>query len=105
MFRVLAQQDDSRRINRVKYRRTFNGNIIKTIDEQYIFKVPCGVSACQQCETSIHTKLSWMQQGPQVLEEGGVIETQEDYDYIYILDDSFVSNQIDLIEHFDTLSN
>ena len=32
-------------------------------------------------------------------------DSEEDYKAIYILDDSFVNNQIDLIDHFDSLSN
>ena len=96
MFRVLGKSSGSRRVNRVKYRKTFNGNIIKVLDEQYIFKMPCGVSNCQQCNTNINT---WLQLGP----------SQEEMDYfydtIYILDDNFVSNQVDLIDHFDELSN
>lgn len=96
MFRVLSNDSGSRRVNRVKYRKTFGGNIIKVIDEQYIFKMPCGVSTCQQCATNVNTCLQL-----------GVSkdEIDETYHTIYILDDNFVSNQVDLIDHFDNLSN
>jgi hypothetical protein len=38
MFRVLAKDESNQKVNRITYRKTFNGNIIKVLDEQYIFK-------------------------------------------------------------------
>ena len=106
MFRVLAQQEgEAKKTNKVSYKRTFNGNIIKILDEQYIFKMPCGVNSCIECETNRNTNLVISKNGPQVMEEGGVMEEQELYKTIYILDDSFVNNQIDFIDHYDQLCN
>jgi hypothetical protein len=102
---VLSKDEGDRRVNRIKYRKTFNGNIIKVLDEQYISKIPCGVASCQQCETNVHTTLSWMQDQPQVIPEGGVIDSPEELDTIYLLDDAFVRNQVDLIQHYDKLDN
>jgi hypothetical protein len=39
------------------------------------------------------------------MDEAGVVDEKEVHNAIYILDDSFVNNQIDLIDHFDALSN
>lgn len=97
MFRVLSKDDGSKRVNRIKYRKTYNGNIIKVLDEQYIFNMPCGVTTCDRCEVNIRSNLSWMDTQPN--------EDDQVFNTIYILDDSFVSNQIDLIDHFDTLNN
>ena len=39
------------------------------------------------------------------MDEAGVSEVKEVHNTIYILDDSFVNNQIDLIDHFEALTN
>ena len=68
--------------------------------------MPCGLTTCTQCETNRSTNLVLSSQnGAQVMDDGGIREDEEEYDIIYILDDSFVNNQIDLIDQFDQLSN
>lgn len=107
-----------KRVLTKKYRKAFTskamqgqggGNIIKVLEEQYISKMPCGVSTCQQCETNMHTNLqfrmSGVQEAPRVVPEGGIDDSEQDYNIIYILDDNFVANQIDLIDHFEALDN
>ena len=49
--------------------------------------------------------MSGVQEAPRVVPEGGIDDSEEDFNTIFVLDDNFVSNQIDLINHFDALCN
>ena len=95
---MLSKEEGTKRVNRVKYRKTFNGNIIKVLDEQYVSKMPWGVSSCMQWETNISTNLQFDMSNAED-------QSNKKAKTIYILDDNFISNQIDLISQFDSLSN
>lgn len=56
--------------------------------------MPCGVNGYQESASNANATLHL-----------GETEDGDKFDTIYILDDNFLSNQIDLIDYFDDLSN